>query len=505
MASKQPARRLIVAAVRSRRATRTMLACAHRLVATLALLLGCTSLSATGQIKLPDFGDSSATVVNQGREREIGEAFMRELRASVVLVDDPLVTQYVQQLGRRLTSAFAANDQTFDFFVVDSKAINAFAAPGGFVGLNSGLILAAESESELASVLAHEIAHVTQRHIARGIEFSGRTTPLAIAGLLAALIVGTQNAEAGRAAAAAVQGVQAQSRLDFSRSFEQEADRVGINMLDQAGFDPQGMADFFDKLQTAARYYRSPPEFLSTHPVTTARIAEARGRAQQLGYRQHANSLDFHLVKARLRVHPGEDNRALLAYFDEQERIGHGAQQAGARYGRALVQLRMGKLAEAERTLEKLRGEHPDSLALVVEVARARLRAGKSREAISGLDDAFILAPQDRMVASALSEALLDAGQPQRALQVLDEHDRSNHLDAAMLKLKAQALDNLGRKAESQLALAEHFYALGQLNEAISQLRMAARRPNTSFYDASRIEARLEQFEREHAERSKQR
>ena len=249
-------------------------------VLVLALMLARVPV-AGAQIQLPDFGDSSSKAFSNADERAIGEAFMREIRSRLTIVDDPEVEQYIQWIGYRLVSESDYYNLGFTFFVVADNQINAFAAPGGYIGANSGLITASESESELAAVLAHETAHVTQRHIARSIELAGRNNIPAIAGLIAAIIIGTQNSQAGAATAAAVVGGQAQKQIDFTRANEKEADRVGMQLLESSGFDPRAMPAFFEKLQSESRYYRKPPEFLSTHPVTTARIADTRGRAEQ--------------------------------------------------------------------------------------------------------------------------------------------------------------------------------------------------------------------------------
>jgi len=207
--------------------------------------------AAGAQIRLPDFGDPSAAVLSGATDRELGEAFMREIRATAEIVDDPEVEQYVQSLGYRLVSAARGQNLGFHFFVIADPAINAFAAPGGWVGIHAGLITATEAESELASVVAHEIAHVTQRHIARAIELSERSNIAMLAGILAAIAIGSQNSEAGQAAAAAVIGSTAQNALNFSRANENEADRVGMQLLDAAGFDPGAMASFFEKRRPA--------------------------------------------------------------------------------------------------------------------------------------------------------------------------------------------------------------------------------------------------------------
>lgn len=468
----------------------------------LAAMLACAS--AVAQIRLPDFGDSSESVFSGAADRELGEQFIREIRASMTIVDDPEVQEYIQDLGYRLVSSTDRQSLGFNFFVVNDRAINAFAAPGGWVGINTGLIAITESESELASVVAHEIAHVTQRHIARFFERNERSSIAALAGLLAAIVIGTQNSQAGQAAAAAVLGTQAQMQLDFTRDNEKEADAVGMQLLDGSGFDPAAMATFFEKLQTAGRYYRRPPEFLSTHPVTTSRIAESRARAAQFGFRLRADSLRYAMVRAKVRVLMETDNERLLAEFrDELQRALSPTSATGARYGSALVKARIGQLDEARQEFEALSAEHPGEVVLRMAIADSALRAGKESEALAMLHDEWGLLPDSRMVARHYADALLRTQQPEKALDVIEKHRRVAGLDAELMRLQAQALQLLGRTAQSQAALAEHYYRKGELDAAIHQLTLAAAQPGNDFYHASRIEARLEELRREQVSRAR--
>jgi predicted Zn-dependent protease len=468
----------------------------------LAMALGCAGSAA--QVRLPDFGDSSESVFSGAAERELGERFMREIRASMTIVEDPEVGEYIQDLGYKLVSSSDRQSLGFNFFVVNDSAINAFAAPGGWVGVNAGLIAATESESELASVVAHEVAHVTQRHIARFIERNERSSLATLAGILAAIAIGTQNSQAGQAAAAAVIGTQAQMQLDFSRDNEKEADHVGMQLLDESGFDPAAMATFFEKLQSAGRYYRRPPEFLSTHPVTTSRIAEARDRAAQFGFRQRVDGLRYGMVRAKVRVLMESDNERLLAEFnDELPRATSAVDATGVRYGMALVKARMGRLDEAREQFEALAREHPDVIVLRMAVADTLLRSGKDADALAMFRDAWHLLPDSRLVARHYAEALLRTRQPEQSLAVIEEHRRLAGADAELMRLQAQALQALGRTAQSQAALAEHYYRKGELDAAIHQLTLAAAQPENDYYHASRIEARLEELRREHAERTR--
>ena len=465
----------------------------------LAVLAGAAGPSggAGAQVKLPDFGDAAEAELSPAEERALGEAFMREVRARLTVADDPLVEQYVQSLGYRLVASSDRLDLGFTFFVVEDASLNAFAAPGGFVGMNSGLIVATRSESELASVLAHEIAHVTQRHIVRAIDHASRSNLPVLAGILAAVVIGTRNVEAGQAAAAAVIGSSAQRQINFTRENEMEADRVGIRMLAAAGFDPRAMAGVFEKLQLAARYSQQPPELLSTHPVTTNRIAEARDRAARLPYRQHESSEAYHLVRVKLRVGLADDPQRVLDRLVEELATGQARNATANAYGQALAMVRLGRVESARDLLERLVASHPDNPTFQAEFAANEYRTGNLDRALALYAEGLALYPDDRVLVRGRAAALNEAGRPGDTLRLIDAYAQLHAPDAEMYRLRADANVRLGRTLDSRADLAEHFYLSGRLERAMDQLRLAMREPDQDFYRRARIEARLEELERE--------
>lgn len=449
------------------------------------------------QVRLPDFGDASEETLSPAEERVLGEAFMREIRSRLTLVDDPLVEQYVQSLGYRLVAASERRDLGFTFFVVEDTSLNAFAAPGGFIGVNSGMMLATRSESEFASVLAHEIAHVTQRHIVRAIDHANRSNLPVMAGILAAIIVGGQNVEAGQAAAAAVIGSTTQSRINFTRQNELEADRVGIRILAEAGFDPREMAGVFETLLNVARYSQRLPEFLSTHPVTTNRIAEARDRAERLPYRQHESSESYYLVRIKLRVRSAGDPQRVLDELVEELATGRAQNTAANAYGQALAMARLGRENDARRILERLVASHPDNLTFRAELADNARRSGNLSRALALYAEGLDLYPDDRVLVRGHAAALNDAGRPHDTLKLIDTYGQLYAPDSEMYRLRADAYEKLGRTLDSRADLAEHFYLSGRLDQAIHQLRRAVQDQDRDFYRRARIEARLDELERE--------
>ncbi|NIV51832.1 MAG: M48 family metalloprotease [Gammaproteobacteria bacterium] len=454
------------------------------------------------QIALPDMGDPSQSIISSADEQAIGDAFMRELRAHVDLVEDPDVVQYVYSLGYELASHETGPKPNFTFFVVQDGAINAFAAPGGYIGINSGLITTTETEGELASVVAHEIAHVTQRHIARGLEQQEKMTLPALAGLAAAILLGMQNPEAGQAAVAAVTAGQAQLMLNFSRIQEQEADRIGMQMLAGAGFDPRAMPAFFEKLQRASRYYRQPPEFLSTHPVTVSRIADTRSRADGYEYRQRPDRLEFYLVRAKLEVMQMDPQEAVRRFEDRLARGQHLSRDA-TRYGLALALLEGNQPVRAHELAQSLNASDPDRVPYIELLARTEVAAGRVARALDIYADALELYPGDETLTRGHVQTLLRANEPKKALRAINDYGRHQPLDAVMYRLSAQAYQQTGDRRGAHAAQAEHYYLVGKLDAAVQQLKLAIQAPGNGddFYESSRIEARLSELQRERARR----
>ena len=254
-------------------------------------------------IKIPDMGSPADAILNKSMEAQIGRAIMRNIRLSGQVVEDPQITEYINEIGHRIAAQTNDGDHDFTFFVIDDPRINAFALPGGYIGVHTGLIDASRNEDELAGVLAHEVAHVTQRHIARAVHANSRQSLMTTALMLGALILGAAggDAQAVQAGMAVAQGTAAQQRTNFTRNNEYEADRIGIGALADAGFDPHGMGSFFEVMsrqQLSAPDSRMP-EFLRTHPVTTARIAEARSRAREYPRVQSSDSTNYGIARAR--------------------------------------------------------------------------------------------------------------------------------------------------------------------------------------------------------------
>jgi len=463
------------------------------------LLLAEPALPAAAQ-NLPDLGGTMDAVLTPQMERRIGENTMREIRyRDPSYVDDPEVTAYLQRIGERLAEAPPGAKQRFEFFGIRDNTINAFALPGGFVGVNTGLIMAADDESELASVLAHEISHVTQRHIARQLAEQQKMQLPTLAALAAAILLGRSRPDLAVGAAAAVQGASVQSQLAYSREFEREADRIGFQRLVAAGFDPHGMPDFFEKME---RYTRisddsSYPTYLRDHPLTPERIADAENRADQLPYRQHIDSLEFFFVRARLRAESG-DARDQVAHFRDVVRDKRYSNEAAARYGLVLALVRAGQAREAEAQFALLRATHAQSPMIEALAARVSRANGDLAGALEILRKAQSTYPDWRPLVYAYIEALQDAGRYKEALAALAEPPR-RYPDVERLRvLQAKTYAALGKRLLQHQAQAEVYVLQGSLPAAIEQLQLARSSGDGDFYQLSEVDSRMRELKAQH-------
>ncbi|GMR08790.1 MAG: M48 family metallopeptidase [Gammaproteobacteria bacterium] len=471
---------------------------AIKFVCLVLSILMYSQATAQNNIDLPNMGDPSGAIISPEEERKIGEAIMRSVRSALRLVDDPEIVEYINALGYRLVP-YSGNPQlSFTFFVIGDDNINAFAAPGGYVAVNAGLIMATESESELASVLAHEIAHVTQRHLARSFETFDKLNIPYIAAMIAGILISTQNPAAGRAALAATQAGVAQTQINFTRSNEAEADNIGIKALAEAGFEPRAMPVFFGRMARATRYYGNRlPEFLSTHPVTTSRIAGSQARAESYPYKQVVDSLDYYLIRMKLRVLGSEQPQQLSRLLSENLKQGKYRRQDATRYGLASAYLKSERAEKARSHVALLLQKDPERLAYKILQARLETVAGNIRKADHIYADALKLYPNSHAIITHYATMLLRSGQPNKAGKLLEEHVRYFTKDPETYRLLAMARGDSGQKAKAHVAQAEYYYLGGHTDAAIRQLNLARGYKDMNFYDATRIDARLSELEAE--------
>jgi predicted Zn-dependent protease len=454
--------------------------------------------------ELPDLGDVAASALSPQAERRLGESIIREIRwRDQAYLDDPEVEEYLNRLGQRLVAAGPAPQQHFEFFMVRDGTLNAFALPGGYVGVHTGLVLATESESELASVLGHEIAHVTQRHIAQLVGKQGQTSMVMLATMLVAVLAARSNSQVSEAAVAAGQAGAIQAQLGYTRDFEREADRIGLQTLENAGFDVRGMPSFFERLQRASRLYENnAPSYLRTHPLTGERISDMENRVAQMRYRQVPDSPDFGFVRAKLRVAASAPLDAVREFEALEARPGA---DATARYGQARALLAAGRLDDATKVLEPLRREGPPSPFLESLAAELRLAARDATGAVKILEAASQRFPDSRSLRYARIDALLRADRAKEAAAMARSGVQDRADDARLWTFVARSEAALGHRTAQHRAQAEVYVLQGGLLAAIEQLEIARRAGDGDFYQLSAVDARMRELKAEERERRAER
>jgi len=457
------------------------------------LLLSLLVLRVDAQ-ELPDFGSPADSVLSKSREKQLGRSVIAELRRAGAIVDDPQLTEYIGLLGSELASHVNDGDFSFEFFVIDENVINAFAMPGGVIGVNSGLILATDNESELAAVIAHEVSHVTQRHIARAMYDQQRGGMMTMAATIAAMLLAGSSGSSGDAAMGAAMAIQAagiQRQINFTRSNEYEADRIGMGVLSSAGFDPAAMASFFEELSRRESSAADViPEMLRTHPSGSGRISEARARARQLPRTTPQDSMGYGLAKARIRVLSARTPADAMSYYRARE----ASTDPADRYGRALSLMGVGLADQAESIFRQLSGEYPNVIAFRIGRAEALLADGLDEQAMGVYAEANSLSPRNIPLVTSYAGALIEAGQPEKAHEILLDLLNNVNPTPAQIELIARAADAEGDRINSHHYMSEYFASIGELRLAIAQLEMALDVPTINSVQRARFLARIKEF-----------
>jgi predicted Zn-dependent protease len=466
------------------------------------LTVACMALapSALGQQQLPDLGSAGDVTLSPIMERRLGEQIMREIRfREPTFIDDPEVSEYLEGLGARLQAGSGAR-QDFEFFALREPTVNAFALPGGFIAVHTGLIALADTESELASVLGHEMGHVTQRHIARQLGLQQQMQLPVMAALAAAILLGRSRPDLAAGAVAGAQAGAIQTQLGYSRDFEREADRIGLQSLEAGGFDPRAMAVFFEKLQRSSRVSDdgTMPGYLRTHPVTFERIADAQNKAANMPYRQHLDAPEFQLVRAKLRAETG-DARDAVTHFDLVVREGRFANESAARYGLASALLRAKRPRDADAEMTRLRASGASGPMIETLGARIKQARGDTAQAVALLTAARKQYSNSRSVLYAYVVELQQSGRNEEALASLAEPMRLYPSDASLRSLQAKCYAALGKLLLQHQAQAEVYVLQGSLPAAIEQLQLARGAGDGDFYQLSQVDARLKELRNQHS------
>jgi len=471
-----------------------------RVIATLlSVLMSLPTFAQSTGNDLPDIGSPASSTLTLDDEYRIGLQVVRQLRDEGQIIEDPEATEYLQALGSRIvTQASGDSGQRFSFFFVNDNSINAFALPGGFIGVNYGLVLATRNESQLAGVLAHEIAHVTQRHIARRVHAQGRQSIATMAAILAAILVGaaTGSSDAAIGGVTMAQGAAMQQQINFTRANENEADRVGMSFLAAAGFDPYGMPDFFETMgrrnPLANTNRNAIPEILQSHPITTNRIAESRARAALFkDTKPTAETVSYALTRERLRVlgTASEDN--VRRYYTDR-----GTQQeltAGERYGEALASYQAGNSRAALDALTELARQYPQVPMLQSTLGQALMGAGETQEALVVFRRALDLSPRNIPLTMRYADALMKADQAKAAHAVLLDLFNNVAPTPEQIRFTALAASSAGDTGDAAYYMSEYHIATGNLPLSVSQLELALAAPNITAVQRSRFQARLDE------------
>lgn len=457
-------------------------------------LLACLLVLPSSAQNLPDLGDVSQAVFSPALERRVGESIMQQIRADGSYLDDPIVAEYLNGLGSRLVAVSPDPRQAFEFFALQDTSVNAFALPGGFVGVHTGLLLTAQTESELASVLSHEIAHVTQRHIARMVAGQERMGIATLAAMAIGLLAARSNPNLSQAVIMGSQAASIQNQINYTRDHEREADRIGVQILQQSGLDARAMPVFMERLQRAMRLYETnAPAYLQTHPVTTERIADLQNRTEDLSYRQFPDNPEFQLVRARVRV-LGQDARQSVAFFEQGLKERRFINEAASHYGLTLALLRLKDFARARRELAALERLLPGQVPVLALRGELLSASGDVAGALAHYPAALKSHPNSRALVYNYAEVLLNNGRADAALKLIEARIAEFPDEIRLYTLQSRGYAALGRRLPQHRAQAEVYLRRGHLGAAVEQLQLALRAGDGDFYQLSSVEARLREL-----------
>lgn len=508
---------------------------------TAALIVLVSTATCAQKADLPQLGSSADTILSPQEARQVGASMLHQMRALDMVLDDPLLHQYINDLGYRLVSHTQfPKDMKFTFFIVRDDNINAFAAPGGYIAVNTGLIRATRNESELAGVLAHEIAHITQHHIQRSIEDASKMAPLAALVMLGAVLASQGSSNSGDAAPAIIaggMGAMAQRQINFTRKDESEADRIGIETLAKAGFNPEGMAGFFSRMERLLRPGNGgdqTPDLLRTHPVNSERISEAKARAHTIEQQQLKNpkrilgqqvewddtvapvpylnshstlsaasanadkktgTLNYQLMRERARVLASTKPQDTLQYYVGNLQGDKSFDTVAVRYGYALALTLNSKAGKAITELDPLLKKHPDNTVLRMALADAKLHAGKRSQALADYDVLKQEMPENHAIAEAYATALLADGKSDsasKAAEVLRPLLDEEVDEPTLYRTYGRACSLSGQEIRAAEAYADATYLSGRATDALQQLQRLLDRDDLNYYQRARVQARID-------------
>lgn len=444
--------------------------------------------------QLPEIGVVASDALTLDKEKVVGDVIMRQLRGQAPLIQDPVLQEYIQGIGNRLVIHSDNTKFPFKFFMINNPVLNAFAFYGGHVGIHTGLLAASTTESELASVLAHEVAHVTQRHLARRAQMQKRNSPLQIASLIGSLLLAIADPEAGIAAAQASTAATQQATINFTRNNEQEADNIGINVLYRAGFDPQGAPAFFDKLTSQSRGRSTQLAFLQTHPLPEDRVAQTKTRANSYAQRTLPPSLDFHLSKARIQARYMSTPERNENLFRSLLGKGNEIEKKASIYGLAISLFELEEYDEAKELLDELLRESPENLFYLDLMTDIYIQKNEPRSAISMLSPLWKLKPQNSVLTLNLANAYIDSQNYMPAIEMLRDLLLVHKENFLAYQLLHDAYNRNQMKKEAHMVQAEIYALILAYPLAIDELQFAYNQAGNDTLEKQRIKGRISQL-----------
>lgn len=451
------------------------------------------ALAAPTELQLPTLGENSAGLISPSEEYALGQELIRLYRASLPTSQDPFIESYLAELLQRVATFSELQDKRLELIVLDSPTLNAFAAPGGIVGVNTGTFLTAQNEHQLASILAHELAHLSQRHYARRLQQQKTTSTIGLAALLASLmVVAAGNSDAGMAAIPAIQAAAIESSLRFSREMEIEADRIGMQNLVQSGFDPYAMPGMFEQMLKTTRYRSKVPEFLLTHPVTESRIADSSSRAQKFPQKHVEYDKNYQLMRARVMMRFESSPAQAAKRFANEVDVYQTMSPLTAHYGLVLARTQTGDVTGARDALNRLKTMTDNPVVLAVADADIAAKEQNWDSAITSLRGALTQQPNNHPLNVRLAEILMEAGRYPQCEALLLEHVKRRPDNAYVWYLLAEVHGLAGHILDVHKARAEYFILKGIYGKAEIQLRNALRLIDEKDFQArAKIEQRL--------------
>lgn len=464
------------------------------LILSTSLLLQSTSIVYADNINLPDIGTAAASTLNIGQEMEMGDYYMRMLRAQAPIIEDPILNQYINDLGKKLVSKSESVQTPFHFYIMQSDMLNAFAFFGGNVVIHSKLILDTDNESQLASVMAHEIGHVTQRHLARSMEAQNRNSPYIWGATLGSILLTLANPEAGIAAMTSTIAGSTQSKISFTQSNEQEADRVGLRTLAKAGFDPYASSEFLQKLADQSRFSSKAPEILLTHPLPNSRLTDIRNRSLQYSKKNVSPSLNYYLAKARLAILMAKNKNTAKLLVEDYKKLNNEQSKTAIIYANALADNLSGNNQKAKQQLQPLLDSDPNNIWYIDLMTDIDLALNNSSTAITRLQAALKKAPNNSTLQLNLANAYIKNKNYQQAVSLLHRYTFDHNDDSNGWELLVTAYEGLHARAKEMSARAELIALEGQFQQSIQLLQNAKNQTKGDQTMISKIDARINQL-----------